>query len=177
MGTPFSIETLMSVAAIGALVIGEAPEAAIVVFLFATGELLEGVAAGRARAGIAALLDLVPRTAQRISGETVETVPVEALVPGDLVMVRPGDRVPSDGEVRDCTYLVCGVRGLAGLGASFRDDPAAFTRLMQQMLSPLMDQALAHGGTIDRLTADAVARARPTFRVSPGSEGATFTLR
>jgi adenylate cyclase len=63
----------------------------------------------------------------------------------------------ADGEVRDCSYLVCGVRGLAGLGASFRDDPAAFTRLMQQMLSPLMDQALAHGGTIDRLTADGFA--------------------
>ena len=101
MGTPFSIETLMSVAAIGALVIGEAPEAAIVVFLFATGELLEGVAAGRARAGIEALMDLVPRTAQRIRGSEVETVPVEELAPGDLVMVRPGDRVPSDGEVKD----------------------------------------------------------------------------
>jgi adenylate cyclase len=63
----------------------------------------------------------------------------------------------SDGEVRECTYLVCGVRGLAGLGASFRDDPAAFTRLMQQLLSPLMDQALVHGGTIDRLTADGFA--------------------
>lgn len=90
MGTPFSIETLMSIAAIGALVIGEAPEAAIVVFLFATGELLEGVAAGRARAGIEALMDLVPRTAQRIRGSEVETVPVEELAPGDLVMVRPG---------------------------------------------------------------------------------------
>jgi adenylate cyclase len=63
----------------------------------------------------------------------------------------------ADGEVRDCTYLVCGVRGLAGLGAAFHDDPAAFTRLMQHLLSPLMDQALAHGGTIDRLTADGFA--------------------
>ncbi len=106
MGTPFSIETLMSIAAIGALVIGEAPEAAIVVFLFATGELLEGVAAGRARAGIEALMDLVPRTAQRIRGSEVETVPVEELAPGDLVMVRPGDRVPSDGEVKDGTSEV-----------------------------------------------------------------------
>ena len=106
MGTPFSIETLMSIAAIGALIIGEAPEAAIVVFLFATGELLEGVAAGRARAGIEALMDLVPRTAQRIRGAEVETVPVEELAPGDLVMVRPGDRVPSDGEVKDGTSEV-----------------------------------------------------------------------
>jgi len=98
-GTPFSIETLMSIAAAGALAIGEAREAAIVVFLFALGELLEGVAAGRARAGIEALVNLVPRTALRLRGAETETVPVDALAIGDVVMVRPGDRVPSDGTV------------------------------------------------------------------------------
>ncbi|MFG1465809.1 heavy metal translocating P-type ATPase [Xanthobacter sp. DSM 24535] len=98
-GTPFSIETLMSIAAIGAVAIGEAGEAAVVVFLFAVGELLEGVAAGRARAGIKALIDLVPRTARRARGFEVETVPVEALGLGDIVVVRSGDRVPSDGIV------------------------------------------------------------------------------
>ena len=72
-------------------------------------------------------------------------------------LARHPELLKADGEVRDCSYLVCGVRGLAGLGASFRDDPAAFTRVMQRMLSPLMDQALAHGGTIDRLTADGFA--------------------
>jgi adenylate cyclase len=59
-----------------------------------------------------------------------------------------------EGETRTITYLVCGVRGLAGLAASLRENPKAFTRIMQQMMTPLMDQALAHGGTIDRLTAD-----------------------
>lgn len=98
-GTPFSIETLMSIAAVGALAIGEAREAAIVVFLFALGELLEGVAAGRARAGIEALINLVPRTALRLRGAETETVPVDALAIGDIVVVRPGDRVPSDGTV------------------------------------------------------------------------------
>ncbi len=98
-GTPFSIETLMSIAAIGALAIGEAGEAAIVVFLFALGELLEGVAAGRARAGIEALTNLVPRTALRLRGAQTETVQILALAVGDIVMVRPGDRVPSDGTV------------------------------------------------------------------------------
>jgi adenylate cyclase len=72
-------------------------------------------------------------------------------------LARHPELLKADGEVRDCTYLVCGLRGLAGLGASFRDDPARFTALMQRMLSPLMDQALAHGGTIDRLTADGFA--------------------
>jgi Cd2+/Zn2+-exporting ATPase len=100
-GTPFSIETLMSIAAIGALAIGEAREAAIVVFLFALGELLEGVAAGRARAGIEALVNLAPRTTLRLRGTEIETVPVEALTVGDIMVVRPGDRVPSDGAVVD----------------------------------------------------------------------------
>jgi Cd2+/Zn2+-exporting ATPase len=102
-GTPFSIETLMTVAAAGAVAIGAVEEAAVVIFLFAVGELLENVAAGHARAGIKALMALVPRIA-RIedvgTGQTRE-VPVEQLRVGDLVIVRPGDRVPSDGEVID----------------------------------------------------------------------------
>lgn len=98
-GTPFSIETLMSVATIGAIAIGEAGEAAVVVLLFAVGEFLEGVAAGRARAGIKALIDLVPRTARRQRGDTIETVPVDDLAIGDVVLVRAGDRIPSDGTI------------------------------------------------------------------------------
>lgn len=100
-GSPFSIETLMTIAALGAVAIGEAEEAAVVIVLFAVGEMLETVAAGRARAGIEALIDLVPRTARRLrrtSGDA-EEIAVEALAVGDVVIVRPGDRVPSDGRV------------------------------------------------------------------------------
>jgi len=100
-GTPFSIETLMSVAAVGAVAIGATEEAAVVVFLFAIGELLETVAAGRARAGIEALIKLVPRVARLEQDGQVVEVPVERLAIGDVVLVRPGDRVPSDGEVID----------------------------------------------------------------------------
>jgi len=98
----------MSVAAVGAVAIGEVGEAAVVVFLFAVGELLEGVAAGRARAGIKALVALVPRTALRQRGgfDDVEPVPIEALAVGDLVVVRPGDRIPSDGTVLSGTSEV-----------------------------------------------------------------------
>lgn len=100
-GSPFTIETLMTVAAVGAVAIGEAEEAAVVIFLFAIGELLETVAAGRARAGIEALIDLVPRTARRQRNDAldIEEISVDALVIGDVVVVRPGDRVPSDGKV------------------------------------------------------------------------------
>jgi Cd2+/Zn2+-exporting ATPase len=98
-GTPFSIETLMVVASAGALSIGAAEEATVVIFLFALGELLETIAAGRARAGIKALVDLVPRVAQVEEAGQQREVPVERLQVGDIVIVRPGDRVASDGEV------------------------------------------------------------------------------
>ncbi|WP_247887396.1 heavy metal translocating P-type ATPase [Azospirillum sp. SYSU D00513] len=101
MGSPFSIEMLMSVATAGALVIGETAEASVVVLLFAVGELLEGVAAGTARSGIKALGALVPRTALLIEGEAAREVPAAVLEPGQLVLVRPGDRVAADGTVEE----------------------------------------------------------------------------
>ncbi len=98
-GSPFSIETLMCVAALGAVVIGAAEEAAVVVLLFALGELLENVAAGRARAGLKALGSLMPRTARVERDGAVAEVLADALRPGDVVQVRPGDRIPCDGMV------------------------------------------------------------------------------
>jgi adenylate cyclase len=69
-------------------------------------------------------------------------------------IARRPDLLKLDGVSRTATYLQCGVREFGGLAESFKDDPAAFTRLMQRVLAPLMDVALARGGTIDRLTAD-----------------------
>ncbi|MGO4834147.1 HAD-IC family P-type ATPase, partial [Rhizobiaceae sp. 2RAB30] len=98
-GMPFTIETLMTVAAVGAVVINAGEEAAAVVFLFLVGELLEGVAAGRARASIKALATLVPKTAFVEDGGKVTEVPAEALAVGVTILVRPGDRVPADGVI------------------------------------------------------------------------------
>ena len=98
-GSPFSIETLMVVAALGAVVIGAAEEAAFVVVLFAVGELLENVAAGQARAGIKALANLLPRTARVERNGTVQDLPADRLALGDVVQIRPGDRVPCDGLI------------------------------------------------------------------------------
>lgn len=98
-GSPFSIETLMTVAAIGAVFINAAEEAAIVVLLFLIGELLEGVATGRARASIKALANLVPRIALREVDGKVAEIPADTLAVGDVVLVRPGDRIPADGLV------------------------------------------------------------------------------
>ncbi len=103
MGQPFTIESLMTIAAIGALFINAAEEAALVVFLFAVGEVLEGVAAGKARDGIRALANLVPKTAQLVTGATTREVPAASLSVGQTVLVRPGDRIPADGEITDGT--------------------------------------------------------------------------
>lgn len=99
-GTPFSIEMLMTVAAIGALLIGAVEEAATVLVLFLIGELLEGVAAGRARAGIRGLTALVPDTALlERDGGAPQAVPAAGLAVGSVILVRPGDRMAADGIV------------------------------------------------------------------------------
>lgn len=61
------------------------------------------------------------------------------------------------GDARTVTYLVCGVRSHAALAEAYKDNATGFTQMMQWVLTPLIDQALAHGGTIDRLTADGFA--------------------
>ncbi|GGB35669.1 ATPase [Tistrella bauzanensis] len=106
-GSVLTIEMLMTIAAVGALAIDAAGEAATVVFLFAVGEMLEGVAASRARRGIRALADLVPRTARRIGADgRVAEVPAAGLVIGDRVLVRPGDRMPADGRIIEGAALI-----------------------------------------------------------------------
>lgn len=98
-GQFFTIEMLMSIAATGALFINAAEEAALVVFLFAVGELLEGVAANRAREGIKALANLVPKTALLETENGPQQVPAANLRIGQVVIVRPGDRLPADGQI------------------------------------------------------------------------------
>lgn len=99
MGNPFTIEMLMSIAALGALAINAAAEAAVVVFLFAVGEMLEGVAAAQARRSISALSKLTPSTARLLEQGEAREVAAASLVPGQRVQVRPGDRLPCDGQI------------------------------------------------------------------------------
>ncbi|SEI06073.1 Cd2+/Zn2+-exporting ATPase [Rhizobium tibeticum] len=98
-GTPFSIEMLMTIAAVGAVIINAGEEAATVVFLFLVGELLEGVAAGKARASIQSLTTLVPKRAFLEEGGATREVPAESLAVGSTILVRPGDRIAADGTI------------------------------------------------------------------------------
>ncbi|WP_417810765.1 heavy metal translocating P-type ATPase [Thalassospira alkalitolerans] len=96
-GAFFSIELLMSVAVLGAVAIGQSLEAGMVVLLFAIGESLEGIAAGRARSGVKSLMKLTPEIARRVTDTGVEDLSPASLVIGDIVEVRPGERIPADG--------------------------------------------------------------------------------
>ncbi|EMD0829502.1 zinc/cadmium/mercury/lead-transporting ATPase [Morganella morganii] len=98
-GTPFAIETLMTVAAIGAIIIGATEEAAMVILLFLLGEMLESYAAGRARRGVSALMALVPEDAVVIKDGQKVSVPVAQLRPGDIIEIAPGGRLPTDAEL------------------------------------------------------------------------------
>ncbi|WP_245907202.1 zinc/cadmium/mercury/lead-transporting ATPase [Photobacterium sanctipauli] len=96
-GSPFSIETLMSVAAIGALYLGETAEAAMVLLLFLIGEQLEGYASAKARSGVKALMALVPEEATVIRPDgTKVKVGADELKQGDVIEVAPGGRLPAD---------------------------------------------------------------------------------
>lgn len=98
-GSWFAIETLMSVAAIGALFIGATAEAAMVLLLFLIGERLEGWAASRARKGVSALMALKPETATVVVDGERKTVAITTLRPGDVMEVAAGGRLPADGTL------------------------------------------------------------------------------
>ncbi len=95
----FDTDLLMLMAAAGAAAINQWPEGAFLLFLFSLGHAGEHYALDRARNAVGALGKLMPRTAHVKRGERVEEVPVEQLVVDDVVVVRPGDRVPVDGII------------------------------------------------------------------------------
>jgi Cd2+/Zn2+-exporting ATPase len=99
-----TINGLMAIAAVGAVIIGAYTEAGMVMVLFALGESLEGYTANRARDSIRSLLEVAPNEATRLwrqDGQArEERVKVAELQLGDLIVVKPGERIPMDGVVR-----------------------------------------------------------------------------
>lgn len=96
----FDIDLLMLLAALGAATLGAWAEGAFLLFLFSLAHALEHAALDRARGAIRALAELSPPTARVLRDGGEVEVPVEAVLPGEVVLIRPGERVPVDGTVR-----------------------------------------------------------------------------
>ena len=93
------VGTLMTIAAAGAVALGEFEEAAMLAFLYAISEGLEEYSLAKTRRGLRALLDLVPAEATVLRGGAEVTVDPAELVPGDRMVVRPGERLATDGRI------------------------------------------------------------------------------
>ena len=107
-GDVFNENFLMTVATLGALCIGflpgaetEFPEAVFVMLFFAVGEMFETYAEGRSRDSISHLMDIRPDTADVERNGRVETVPPEEVRIGEVIVIRPGEKVPLDGTVTE----------------------------------------------------------------------------
>ncbi|MFJ9198965.1 heavy metal translocating P-type ATPase [Streptomyces flaveolus] len=97
------VDLLMIVAALGAAAIGQVLDGALLIVIFATSGALEALATARTADSVRGLLDLAPTTATRLTGDREETVPTAELAVGDVLLVRPGERVGADGSVLDGT--------------------------------------------------------------------------
>ncbi len=100
-GRIFDENFLMSIATLGAFAIGEYPEAVGVMLFYRLGEYFEHIAVEKSRSQIMDAVDLRPETVNLITEDTVQTIGAEEAFPGDLILVRPGDRIPLDGKVMD----------------------------------------------------------------------------
>lgn len=102
-GQVFDENFLMCIATVGALVIGEYPEAVFVMLFYRTGELFEQIAVGKSRRSVAELMQIRPDTAAVLrDGEWTIVAPDEVSV-GDVILVKPGERIPLDGEIIEGT--------------------------------------------------------------------------
>ncbi|MEV5439892.1 heavy metal translocating P-type ATPase [Streptomyces sp. NPDC052682] len=95
------VDLLMIVAALGAAAIGQVLDGALLIVIFATSGALEALATAHTADSVRGLLDLAPSTATRLTGDGEETVPTAELAVGDVLLVRPGERVGADGVVLD----------------------------------------------------------------------------
>lgn len=102
----FGLDIVAALSMTAALAFGETLAAAVVAVMYAGGTFLEAYAAGRARREMQALLERVPRSATRIVGAGLEEVPLDAVVPGDRLLVRRGAVAPVDGTVAEGSALL-----------------------------------------------------------------------
>ncbi len=160
---------LMTVAVIGAAAIGQWSEAAVVVFLFSLGNTLEAFTLDRARNAVRSLIELAPQEATLIHGDHEERVRVETLHVGDRVRIRPGERIPADGEVVEGSSAVneAPITGESvpvdkGPGSPlYAGTVSGFGTLIERVTEPPSDSTLAR---IVRLVEQAQAQKAPSQR-------------
>lgn len=95
----FSIELLVTIAVIGALIIGEYVESAVVTFLFLFGAYLEGRTLEKTRSSLKKLIEMAPQEATVMRNDEALNIPVEDVVKGDRILIRSGGKVPVDGKI------------------------------------------------------------------------------
>ncbi|MEV3927629.1 heavy metal translocating P-type ATPase [Actinomadura coerulea] len=95
------VDLLMVIAAIGAAAIGQVVDGGLLIVIFATSGALEAVATHRTESAVRGLLELAPDTATRLTADGEQEVEAAALTVGDVIVVRPGDRIAADGQVVD----------------------------------------------------------------------------
>lgn len=105
-GQVFSEHFLMSVATIGAFLIGEYPEGVAVMLFYLVGELFQDKAVDHSRKSISALMDIRPDYANLKVGHGIKTISPEEVKIGDVIVVKPGEKIPLDGTVIEGTSMV-----------------------------------------------------------------------
>ena len=105
-GQVFDENFLMGIATLGAFAIREYPEAVAVMLFYQVGELFQDVAVDRSRRSVAALMDIRPDYANLKVGEEIEQVSPDTVAIGDIIVVKPGEKLPLDGKVVDGSSMV-----------------------------------------------------------------------
>lgn len=144
----FKIDSLMLVAATGAAILGEFAEGALLLFLFSIGHALENYAMGRAKRAIDALAELAPDTATLLRAGEQIIVPVEELVVGDVVLVRPNERLAADGFVIDGQSAI-NQAPVTGESMPVDKRPVSDRALARQNTTTIAAQSQVFAGTIN----------------------------
>jgi Cd2+/Zn2+-exporting ATPase len=105
-GQVFNEQFLMAIATLGAFAIDEMPEAVAVMLFYVVGELFQDIAVGRSRKSIKALLEIKPDYANLKSGTEIKKVSPEEVKIGDIIIVKPGEKIPLDGKVLEGSSFV-----------------------------------------------------------------------
>jgi len=148
-----TINFLLTLAVIGAVLINETPEAFIILILFHLSEAMEAYTNDHARAVLTEFADLAPKSAVRLNPSGEEEVPIEALAVGDVLVVRAGERFPMDGVIVDGNSEInqAPITGESRLIPKQAGDPVISGTINGQGVLKVRVSALAQDTTVQRI--------------------------